>query len=95
MKIKKENQEVIYYNDELNNEFSKAQIQARVIDERYNYDKNPVWDFCSFLFQNILSMPIKILHSKIKFKHKFIGKEKLKKCKKTRIFYVCKSYSSI
>lgn len=95
MKIKKENQEVIYYNDELNNEFSKAQIQARVIDERYNYDKNPVWDFCSFLFQNILSMPIKILHSKIKFKHEFIGKEKLKKCKKTRIFYVCKSYSSI
>ena len=86
MKIKKENKEVIYYNDELNNEFSKAQIQASVIDERYNYDKNPVGDFCSFLFQNILSMPIKILHSKIKFKHEFIGKGKLKKCKKHGYF---------
>ena len=62
MKIKKENQEVIYYNDELNNEFSKAQIQARVIDERYNYDKNPVWDFCSFLFLLIMIAVFSICH---------------------------------
>lgn len=86
MKIKKENREIIYYDDELNNEFSKAQIKPRVIDEKYKYDKNPIWDFCSFLFQNILSMPIKILHSKIKFKHKFVGKEKLKQSKKTGYF---------
>jgi len=77
MKIKNK-QEIIYYKDELNDEFSKAKIIPRKIDENYKYNKNPVWDFCSLLCQNILSMPIKYFYSKIKFNLKFIGKEKLK-----------------
>lgn len=71
-------QKIIYYKDELNDEFSEAKIIPRKIDENFKYNKNPIWDFCSLLCQNILSMPIKVLHSKIKFKHKFIGKEKFK-----------------
>ncbi len=77
---------IIYYSDELNDEFSGTSIEARKIDERYKYNKNPIWDFCSFIFQNILSMPIKILYAKLKFNIKFIGKEKLKKCKNEGYF---------
>lgn len=78
---------IIYYNDELNDEFSKAQIVPIRIDENYRYiHKNPLWDFCSFVLQNILSMPIKLLYSKIKFKIKYIGKEKLKPYKKQGYF---------
>ena len=82
-----ESKRIIYYKDELNDEFSDAKIEPRVIDENYIYlHKNPLWNICSFLVQNVFSMPIKVLYSKIKFKHKFIGKEKLKKYKKHGYF---------
>ncbi len=81
------NKRIIYYKDELNDEFSGAKITPRKIDENYKYiHKNFLWNFCSFVLQNILSVPIKILYSKIKFKIKYIGKDKLKKYKKEGYF---------
>jgi len=80
-------QKIIYYKDELNDEFSEAKIVPRRIDENYIYiHKNPLWNFASYLTQNYFSMPIKVLYSKIKFKHKFIGKERLKPFKKQGYF---------
>ena len=79
-------QKIIYYNDELNDEFSEAKIQPRIIDGKYKYNHNRIWDFCSYIIQNFISMPIKIGYQKIKFKLKYIGKEKLKKCKKQGYF---------
>lgn len=80
-------EKVIYYNDELNDEFSSAKITPRKIDENYKYiHKNPVWNFCSLALQNVLSMPIKILYAKIKFKIKYVGKEKLKPYRKEGYF---------
>lgn len=82
MKTKKIN----YYKDELNDEFSGANIAPRVIDKNYKYIHGFIWDFCSFIIQNILSMPLKILYSKIKFRIKYVGKEKLKQAKKQGYF---------
>lgn len=79
-------QEVIYYSDELNDEFSKAKITPRKIDSKFKYKKTAIWEFFSFIIQNVLSMPIKTLYLKIKFNHKFIGKEKIKKHRKEGIF---------
>ena len=77
---------IIYYKDELNDEFSTAKIEPRIIDENYKYNKNPLWDFCCLIMQNIISMPVKILYSKIKFRVKYIGKEKLREYKNTGYF---------
>lgn len=77
---------VVYYENELEDEFSKAKITPIRIDENYNYSHNLLWNFCSYIFQNILSMPIKLIYAKIKFNIKFIGKEKFKKCKDTGYF---------
>ena len=44
--MKKEKQ-VIYYEDELNDEFSKAKIVPRKIDENYKYKHGIMWNFCS------------------------------------------------
>ena len=83
MKIK----ETYYYKDELNDEFSGTKITPRVIDEKYKYiHQNPLWDFASFLSQNVLSMPIKILYGKLKFNIQYIGNEKLKPYKKDSYF---------
>lgn len=83
--MKKE--KVIYYEDELNDEFSTAKIIPRVIDENYPYiHQNLLWNITSYLLQNILSMPIKVMYAKLKFRIKYIGKEKLKHAKKTGYF---------
>ena len=80
---------IIYYKDELNDEFSKAKIKPRVIDENYIYiHKNPLWNIASFLVQNVFSVPIKVLYSKFKFRIKYVGKEKLKKYKNKGILYM-------
>ena len=78
---------IIYYEDELNDEFSKSSIEPRIIDENYKYvHKNPLWNLCSFVLQNILSVPIKILYAKIKFRIKYIGNEKIKPYKNEGYF---------
>ena len=65
-------EKIIYYKDELNDEFSEAQIVPRKIDGSYKYvHKNPLWNLCAFLVQNILSMPIKLLYVKTKFGIKY------------------------
>lgn len=82
-------QQIIYYQDELNDEFSGAEITPRVIDENYIYiHKNPLWNLCSLLVQNVFSMPIKVLYAKLKFKIRYVGKEKLKACKDGYFVYV-------
>lgn len=81
-----ENRKVIYYQDELNDEFSTANIIPRRIDENYRYKHGILWDVCSYIMQNIISMPIKVLYAKIKFKIEYKGKEKLKPYKKQGYF---------
>lgn len=79
--------QVIYYKDELNDEFSRAKIIPRKIDENYKYlHQNPLWNFCSFALQNVISVPIKVGYSKLKFYLKYVGKEKLKPYKKQGYF---------
>lgn len=77
---------IFYYENELEDEFSSAKIDAIKIDEKYPYFHNNLWDLCSLIIQNFLSMPIKYLYAKIKFNIKFIGKEKFKISKNTGYF---------
>ena len=64
------NKKVIYYSDELNDEFSTAQIKPRVIDEKYRYKHGKIWDVFSWTIQNIISMPFKWGYAKLKFRIK-------------------------
>lgn len=82
----KESKKVIYYTDELNDEFSIPKIEARKIDKNYKYEHNALWNFCSYILQNFISMPIKIGYQKIRFRLTYVGKEKLKECKNQGYF---------
>lgn len=81
-----ENKKVIFYDDELNNEFSEAKIEPRIIDKNYKYAHGVVWEIFSAFFQNVLTVPIKVLYSKIKFRITYVGREKLKPYKKQGYF---------
>ncbi len=79
--------QIVYYKDELNDEFSGASIAPKCIDENFKYiHKNPLWNLLSIILQNVLSMPIKLFYSKIKFRIKYVGKEKLKEYKNEGYF---------
>ena len=82
-----DNKKIIYYTDELNDEFSEAQIKPRQIDENYKYmHKNLFWNFCAYLVQQVFSLPIKYLYAKFKFNFKVVGKEKYKPYKNQGCF---------
>lgn len=77
---------IIYYKDELNDDFSGSNIKPRVIDENYKYfHKNPFWFILAF-FYNIIMFPIKVIYPKVKFRIKYVGKEKLKEYKSKGYF---------
>lgn len=79
---------IIYYEDELNDEFSEAQIETKVIDEHYDYSNRGFSKvFLHILIYRMIARPIAFLFLKLKFRHKIIGKEKLKPNKK-RGFYL-------
>lgn len=77
---------VIYYSDELNDEFSRAQITPRVVDQHFRYFHGGLWDICSLAVQSVLSMPVKYLYAKLKFHIRYVGREKLKSYKNSGYF---------
>lgn len=84
----KKERKVIYYKDELNDEFSSAKIKAIKINGKYRYLRdNPFEKFLSFLLYRIIATPLSWLFLKIKFKHKIIGREKIKNCKGAYFLY--------
>jgi len=70
---------VIYYTDELNDEFSTAEIKAKPIDKSWVYcHKSCFKRFTRFFWYRIVATPIAFIGTKLFFNHKIIGKEKLK-----------------
>ena len=71
---------VIYYSDELNDEFSLAEITPRKIDEDYVYIHTSLFKrFTHFFWYRIIATPIAFAYVKLVFAHTSRGKHKLKK----------------
>lgn len=85
-KRRPDERKVIYYGDELNDEYSQAQIVPRVVDKDFCYFHSGLWDGCSLVVQNVLSMPVKYLYARLKFRIRYVGREKLKDCKNRGYF---------
>lgn len=77
---------VVYYEDELNDEFSEAQIEPRTIDETYDYDGGILRRLGRVFWYYMLVRPFATVFLKVKFGHKIVGKEKLKDYGKTGFF---------
>lgn len=79
---------VIYYSDELNDEFSTAVITPRKIDENYDYGgRKTAWKAKRFFLYRIIAFPIAFFYLKLVFAHKVVGREKVKKYRKTAVFF--------
>ena len=82
-----EKRKVIYYSDELNDEFSTFKTEAPVIDGSYKYiDDSLSKRISGFIIYRLIMYPIAFLYSKLVFRRKIVGKEKLRPYKKMGIF---------
>ena len=77
----KEKRTVIYYKDELLDEFSTAVITPKKIGDDWVYIHTSLFKkFTHFFWYRIVATPLAFLYLKIKFHHKTVGREKLKAC---------------
>lgn len=88
MKNKTERQKIVYYTDELNDEFSTAKIKAKKIDAGYKYIRDGFFSrVFSFVLYRLLFMPFSFLALKIAYGIKIKGREKIKKEKRGYFLY--------
>lgn len=70
---------VIYYKDELNDEFSTAVIEPKKIDEHYVYDRHGWLRACTrFFWYRMIATPLAFLYVKLSLHQRSVGREKLK-----------------
>lgn len=82
-----DDRKVIYYTDELHDEFSTFTTEPPRIDGSYDYERNsPAKKLLSFFYYRIVMYPMVVLYGRIVFRQKIIGREKLKPYKKQGIF---------
>ncbi len=79
---------IIYYSDELKDEFSEAVITPRKIDESYDYGGAALsWKIKRFFLWKIIAPPIALAYLKLVFAHKIVGREKTRPFKKSPVFF--------
>jgi len=73
---------IIYYKDELLDDFANVTRNTIKIDENYKYvHKNLLWKFFEFVVYRIFIVPFALVYMKVKFRHKVINKKVLKMAK--------------
>ena len=78
---------VIYYEDEMNDEFSSARITPKPIDSSWVYVHSSIFKrFTRFFWYRVVATPLAFLYTKIWFHHKIEGREKLKPYRHTGFF---------
>ncbi len=74
-----EKKKIIYYEDELNDEFSTAVLERPTIDEHYVYCNDSRWRrFTHFFWYRIVAMPLAFLYTKIVLGQKIVGARVMK-----------------
>jgi len=86
MSKKSQEKPIIYYTNELEDEFSTAQITPIKIDENYDYLGGFPRKVGRLFWYQIIAKPLAFLFLKIKFRHKIVNKEVLKQANGTGFF---------
>lgn len=79
-------QKTIFYENELEDEFSEAKITPKKIDGTYNYEGGVARKAGRVFWYHIMAKPLAFLFLKIKYHHKIVNKECLKQVGDTGFF---------
>lgn len=78
---------VIYYKDELGDEFSTAQITPKPIDESYVYVHTSAFKrFTHFFWYRVVATPLAFAYTALALRHKVVGAEVFKDFRDTGFF---------
>jgi len=77
---------VIYYENELEDEFSTARITPKTIDSSYDYDGGILRKTGRFFLYRLIVTPLAFLYLKIKYHHKIVNRNCLKQARDTGFF---------
>lgn len=73
---------IIYFKDEVNDDFSSVKINTKVIDEKYKYlHRSKFWNFGHFFWYRMIATPMAYCYTKSKFKIRFENKKILQDVK--------------
>lgn len=76
------NKKVIYYADEINDDFAGTKIKSCCVDENFKYiHKNIFWRFASFLLYYFVAFPLVFFYERIILRVRFVNKKAVKKYK--------------
>jgi len=85
---KQKNKKIIYYSDELNDDFAGTKIKTRELDENFKYvHKNIFWRFFSFIFYYIFAIPFAFIYIKLILGVKFVNRKSVKTLKESCFIY--------
>lgn len=85
--MKNNEKEVIYYSDELNDDFIGANDEVVPYTKKYVYYKTNLFYKMKYFFWNkIFAIPVSIIHAKAKFGWKIINKKAFKSIKNSSYF---------
>lgn len=84
--MKQKEKRVIYYENELEDEFSKGGITARKIDGQYEYEGGMGRKLGRVFWYDCIAKPFAFLFLKIKYRHRIVNKECLKQTKGAGFF---------
>lgn len=83
----KKEQKVIYYSDELSDEFAGDNIIAKKIDGSYRYIReNPIGKVGHLFWYHLVATPLAFLYMKLYFHHKIVNRQVLKEAKESGYF---------
>ena len=83
MEEKNNKTKIIYFQDELNDDFAGTKIKTKTVDKNFKFvHKNPIWRFCSFLVYYVIAIPVVAFFCLIVKKVKFVNRKAIKQAKK-------------
>lgn len=86
VEARRRDKKTIYYQDELEDEFSEAKITPRKIDGEYDYEGGVPRKIARVFLYHVLAKGMAFIYLKLKYRHKIVNKECLKQTGKTGFF---------
>lgn len=81
-------EKIIYYDDELNDDFAGTHLKTKKVDENFKFvHKNPFWRLGSFLIYYLIAVPVVWFYMRVILRVKFVNAKSIKKYKGTYFLY--------
>ena len=84
---KENNKRVVYYDDDINDDFAGTNIHQCTVDETFPYvHTNPIWKVLAFIAYYLIAFPLVWFFEKVILRMRFVNRKAVRKCKDTPYF---------